>query len=116
MRYWTLGACAVASILTGAARLYVHLATENRSHVKLLLRDAASARADLIRAHVVERLADAALFAQHGEVAGAVSPAESSAAVVAVARELAGFVWAIGCEVQTSGWQGLAARSNWPAW
>jgi len=28
-------------------------------------------------------------------------------AVVAVARELAGFVWAIGCEVQTSGWQGL---------
>ena len=86
MRYWTLGACAVASILTGAARLYVHLATENRSHVKLLLRDAASARADLIRAHVVERLADAALFAQHGEVAGAVSPAESSAAVVAVAR------------------------------
>jgi len=27
-------------------------------------------------------------------------------AVVAVARELAGFVWAIGCEVQTSGWQG----------
>jgi transposase len=29
-------------------------------------------------------------------------------AVVAVARELAGFVWAIGCEVQTSGWQGVA--------
>ena len=29
-------------------------------------------------------------------------------AVVAVARELAGFVWAIGCEVQTSGWQGIA--------
>jgi transposase len=28
-------------------------------------------------------------------------------AVVAVARELAGFVWAIGCEVQNSGWQGL---------
>lgn len=28
-------------------------------------------------------------------------------AVVAVARELAGFVWAIGCEVQISGWQGL---------
>jgi transposase len=28
-------------------------------------------------------------------------------AVVAVARELAGFVWAIGCEVQTSGWQGI---------
>jgi len=26
---------------------------------------------------------------------------------VAVARELAGFVWAIGCEVQTSGWQGV---------
>jgi transposase len=31
-------------------------------------------------------------------------------AVVAVARELAGFVWAIGCEVQTSGWQGLAVE------
>lgn len=31
-------------------------------------------------------------------------------AVVAVARELAGFVWAIGCEVQTSGWQGVAAQ------
>ena len=31
-------------------------------------------------------------------------------AVVAVARELAGFVWAIGCEVQTSGWQGIAAE------
>ena len=29
-------------------------------------------------------------------------------AVVAVARELTGFVWAIGCEVQASGWQGLA--------
>ena len=29
-------------------------------------------------------------------------------AVVGVARELAGFVWAIGCEVQTSGWQGIA--------
>jgi transposase len=29
-------------------------------------------------------------------------------AVVAVARELAGFVWAIGCQVQTSGWQGIA--------
>lgn len=28
-------------------------------------------------------------------------------AVVAVARELAGFVWAIGCEVQNSGWQGI---------
>jgi len=28
-------------------------------------------------------------------------------AVVAVARELAGFVWAIGHEVQTSGWQGI---------
>jgi hypothetical protein len=26
--------------------------------------------------------------------------------VVAVARELAGFVWAIGREVQTSGWRG----------
>ena len=28
-------------------------------------------------------------------------------AVVAVARELAGFVWAIGREVQASGWQGV---------
>jgi hypothetical protein len=28
-------------------------------------------------------------------------------AVVAVARELAGFVWAIGRQVQTSGWQGF---------
>ena len=28
-------------------------------------------------------------------------------AVVGVARELTGFVWAIGCEVQTSGWQGI---------
>ena len=28
-------------------------------------------------------------------------------AVVAVARELAGFVWAIGCEVHNSGWQGM---------
>ena len=28
-------------------------------------------------------------------------------AVVAVARELAGFVWAIAQEVQTSGWQGI---------
>ena len=28
-------------------------------------------------------------------------------AIVAVARELAGFVWAIGREVQTSGWQGI---------
>jgi len=31
-------------------------------------------------------------------------------AVVAVARELAGFVWAIGCEVQTSGWQGITVE------
>jgi transposase len=31
--------------------------------------------------------------------------------VVAVARELAGFVWAIGCEVQTSGWQGVPLGS-----
>jgi hypothetical protein len=28
--------------------------------------------------------------------------------VVAIARELAGFVWAIGREVQTSGWKGAA--------
>ena len=28
-------------------------------------------------------------------------------AVVAVARELSGFVWAIGREVQTSGWSGV---------
>jgi transposase len=32
--------------------------------------------------------------------------------VVAVARELAGFVWAIGCEVQTSGWQGVPLGSE----
>jgi transposase len=31
-------------------------------------------------------------------------------AVVAVARELTGFVWAIGREVQSSGWQGLKAE------
>ena len=31
-------------------------------------------------------------------------------AVVTVARELAGFVWAIGQEVQTSGWQGIKAE------
>ena len=38
-------------------------------------------------------------------------------AVVAVARELAGFVWAIGQEVQTSGWQGIKteAVNNTPA-
>jgi len=29
---------------------------------------------------------------------------------VAVARELAGFVWAIGCEVQASGWQGVTTE------
>lgn len=32
-------------------------------------------------------------------------------AVVAVARELAGFVWAIGQEVQTSGWQGIEIKA-----
>ena len=31
-------------------------------------------------------------------------------AVVAVARELTGFVWAIGREVQTSGWQGIKSE------
>lgn len=31
-------------------------------------------------------------------------------AVVAVARELTGFVWAIGREVQTSGWQGVPSK------
>jgi hypothetical protein len=31
-------------------------------------------------------------------------------AVVAVARELTGFVWAIGREVQTSGWQGITTQ------
>ena len=35
-------------------------------------------------------------------------------AVVAVARELAGFVWAIGCEVQTSGWQGITVEPASP--
>ena len=33
-------------------------------------------------------------------------------AVVAVARELAGFVWAIGREVQQSGWQGIEAAAS----
>ena len=33
-------------------------------------------------------------------------------AVVAVARELAGFVWAIGREVQQSGWQGIEAAPS----
>lgn len=33
-------------------------------------------------------------------------------AVVAVARELSGFVWAIGREVQASGWQGIDAAAN----
>ena len=33
-------------------------------------------------------------------------------AVVAVARELAGFVWAIGCEVQNSGWQGIRSEAE----
>ena len=32
-------------------------------------------------------------------------------AVVAVARELAGFVWAIGQQVQTSGWQGVKPQA-----
>ena len=32
-------------------------------------------------------------------------------AVVAVARELAGFVWAIAREVQTSGWQGIKTET-----
>ncbi len=32
-------------------------------------------------------------------------------AVVAVARELSGFVWAIGREVQTSGWQGIKTEA-----
>jgi transposase len=36
-------------------------------------------------------------------------------AVVAVARELTGFVWAIGREVQSSGWQGIATRPAAPA-
>ena len=31
-------------------------------------------------------------------------------AVVAVTRELTGFVWAIGREVQTSGWQGIKSE------
>jgi len=33
-------------------------------------------------------------------------------AVVAVARELSGFVWAIGRQVQASGWQGIDAAAN----
>ena len=35
-------------------------------------------------------------------------------AVVGVARELTGFVWAIGCEVQRSGWQGIPAAQTTP--
>lgn len=35
-------------------------------------------------------------------------------AVVAVARELAGFVWAIGREVQTSGWKGIESSAAAP--
>jgi transposase len=35
-------------------------------------------------------------------------------AVVAVARELAGFVWAIGREVQTSGWAGVPVNAAAP--
>jgi transposase len=35
-------------------------------------------------------------------------------AVVAVARELSGFVWAIGREVQTSGWQGVPPNAAAP--
>ncbi len=33
-------------------------------------------------------------------------------AVVAVARELAGFIWAIGREVQTSGWRGISEANS----
>lgn len=33
-------------------------------------------------------------------------------AVVAVARELAGFIWAIGCEVHSSTWQGTTLESS----
>jgi transposase len=36
-------------------------------------------------------------------------------AVVAVARELSGFVWAIGQEVQASGWQGVPTEAGAPA-
>lgn len=36
-------------------------------------------------------------------------------AVVAVARELAGFGWAIGCEVRISGWQGVTVEPAGPA-
>ena len=36
-------------------------------------------------------------------------------AVVAVARELSGFVWAIGQEVQSSGWQGVPSEAGAPA-
>jgi hypothetical protein len=32
-------------------------------------------------------------------------------AVVAVARELTGFVWAIGRQVQASGWQGVTPEA-----
>ena len=36
-------------------------------------------------------------------------------AVVAVAREITGFVWAIGQEVQSSGWQGVPITAAAPA-
>ena len=36
---------------------------------------------------------------------------QANKACVAVARELAGFVWAIGREVQTSGWQGITTEA-----
>ena len=35
-------------------------------------------------------------------------------AIVAVARELAGFVWAIGREVQASGWAGVPVNAAAP--
>ena len=39
------------------------------------------------------------------------APGAEEQGVVAVARELAGFVWAIGCQVQSSGWQGIKTES-----
>ena len=39
-------------------------------------------------------------------------PVMKTKAVVAVARELTGFVWAIGREVQSSGWQGIKTDAS----
>ena len=52
-----------------------------------------------------------ARLARSNDLAVVRVPNGADEAIVAVARELAGFVWAIGREVQTSGWQGVAAKT-----